>query len=114
MKKVSDLTKLCGHEMACGFSIDEDRVKELRERLNNQAKEIRKKDPEIFKPKVDIVTEANVEELSIDIINSLSKLEPYGVGNPKPLFILKNIEVNNNWTRACGSDNSHLKFSGKK
>lgn len=115
MKKVSDLLiSFGGHEMACGFSIDEDRVKELRERLNNQAKEIRKKDPEIFKPKVDIVTEANVEELSIDIINSLSKLEPYGVGNPKPLFILKNIEVNNNWTRACGSDNSHLKFSGKK
>ena len=63
---------------------------------------------------MDIVTEANVEKLSIEIINSLSKLEPYGVGNPKPLFILKNIEVNNNWTRACGSDNSHLKFSGKK
>ena len=41
MKKVSDLLiSFGGHEMACGFSIDEDRVKELRERLNNQAKAV--------------------------------------------------------------------------
>lgn len=115
MKKVSDLfIGFGGHEMACGFSIEEDLIDELRIRLNNRAREIREINPEVFLAKVDIVTEVNAEELSIDFINSLSKLEPYGVGNPKPLFIIKNIEVNSSWTRSCGNDNSHLKFSGKK
>jgi single-stranded-DNA-specific exonuclease len=115
MKKVSDLfIGFGGHEMACGFSIQEDKLEELRKRLNNQIKSIKEEKPDIFVPKVDIVTEIKAQELSVDLIKDISKLEPYGMGNSKPLFIIKDIEVNNNWTRSCGSDNTHLKFSGKK
>lgn len=115
MNQVSDLFMgFGGHEMACGFSMEEINLPELRERLNERAKAIKKKNPEIFIPKVDIVTEIQAHELNIGLINEITKLEPYGVGNPKPLFIIKNIQVNNNWTKPCGKDNTHLKFSGKK
>ncbi len=115
MKSVSDLfLGFGGHEMACGFSIEEDKLEELRERLNSRVKEIKTQDPDIFVPKLDIAIELGANELTLDLVEEISKLEPYGMGNPKPLFMLKDIEVNTNWTKACGSNKTHLKFSGKK
>lgn len=115
MKKNSDLfVGFGGHEMACGFSIKEEHIEELRKRLNNQMKPIKKDQPDIFVPKVHIIAEMKSNELSIDVIKQLSKLEPYGMGNAKPLFIIKDVTVNNNWTRSCGNEDTHLKFSGKK
>ncbi|WP_425448383.1 single-stranded-DNA-specific exonuclease RecJ [Dethiothermospora halolimnae] len=103
-----------GHEMACGFSIEKDKLDELRERLNNRAKEIKSEDPNIFVPKLDIIAEIKPEDLTINLIEQVSKLEPYGMGNPKPLFMIKDVTVNNNRTKGCGKTKKHLKFSGKK
>ncbi|MCR1897745.1 single-stranded-DNA-specific exonuclease RecJ [Irregularibacter muris] len=115
MKKVSDLfIGFGGHEMACGFSIEEDKLEELRKRLNDRARAIKEKAPDVFVPKVDIITEMQAQELNVELVKEISKLEPYGMGNPKPLFILRDIQVNSSWTKACGSDKTHLKFSGKK
>ncbi|RKD21542.1 single-stranded-DNA-specific exonuclease [Caminicella sporogenes DSM 14501] len=115
LKKVSDLfIGFGGHEMACGFSLEEDKLDELREKLNFRAKEIKNESPDIFIPKIDIIAEIKPSDLTIDLIEEVSKLEPYGMGNSKPLFAIKNIKVNTKWTRACGNNNIHLKFSGKK
>src|SRR5699024_10305461 len=62
----------------------------------------------------DIIAEMNAQELTIENINIISALEPYGIGNPKPVFIMRDITVNSNWTKICGQDKTHLKFSGKK
>jgi len=103
-----------GHEMACGFSIEEDKLELLREGLDKRAKEIKRISPDIFVPKLDITAEIDAQDLTLELIKEISKLEPYGMGNPKPIFIIKNIEVNTNWTKGCGNNNVHLKFSGKK
>jgi len=113
--KLSDLfIGFGGHEMACGFSIEEDKLDELRERLDKRAKEIKKSDPSVFVPKIDIVAELEANELTLELIENLGKLEPYGMGNPKPLFMINGVDVNTAWTKACGNDNIHLKFNGKK
>lgn len=115
MSKVSDLLLgFGGHEMACGFSIKEENLEELRKRLNIQVQQIKEENPNIFIPKMDIVAEIKAQEFNVDFIKELSKLEPYGIGNPRPLFMIKNIEVNHQWTKACGKEGIHLKFSGKK
>ncbi|RBP39538.1 single-stranded-DNA-specific exonuclease RecJ [Garciella nitratireducens] len=115
MSKVSDLLLgFGGHEMACGFSIKEENLEELRKRLNIQVQQIKEENPNIFIPKMDIVAEIKAQEFNMDFIKELSKLEPYGIGNPRPLFMIKNIEVNHQWTKACGKEGIHLKFSGKK
>lgn len=103
-----------GHEMACGFSIEEEKLDELRERLDKRAKKIKKDSPSIFVPKIEITSELDAHELTLELIEDISKLEPYGMGNPKPLFMIKGVEVNTSWTKACGSNNEHLKFNGKK
>ncbi|SHG94241.1 single-stranded-DNA-specific exonuclease RecJ [Tepidibacter thalassicus] len=115
LASVSDLfLSFGGHEMACGFSLEESKLEELREKLDKRAKEIKLQNPDIFIPKLSIMTELDAQELNIDLINEISKLEPYGMANPKPFFMIKNIEVNTSWTRGCGNNNVHLKFSGKK
>lgn len=115
MKKVEDLfLSFGGHEMACGFSINEEKIGILRKKLDSRAKEIKLEDPDIFVPKINIVAEMKATELKVNMIKEISKLEPYGMGNPKPLFIMKDVRVNNNWTKPCGSENIHLKFSGEK
>ncbi len=103
-----------GHEMACGFSLEEDKLDELREKLDKRAKEIKAYSPEMFVPKINIMTELDADQLSVNLINEISKLEPYGMANPKPLFMIKDIQVNPSWTKGCGNNNVHLKFSGKK
>ena len=111
--KVSDLfIGFGGHEMACGFSIKEQRLDELREVLNKRAGEIKASDPNVFVPKLEIITELTGEELTVDLIREVEKLEPYGMGNSRPVFVIKNIKVNPQWTKACGSNKTHLKFSG--
>lgn len=115
MSMVSDLLlSFGGHEMACGFSIQEDHLEEFRKKLNNQATNIRDKNPDIFIPKINILAEIEAKELTLELIQEISKLEPYGVGNSKPIFITKNIQVNHSATKVCGKDHTHLKFSGKK
>lgn len=113
MKTCSDLfLGFGGHEMACGFSIEEDKLDELRSRLDFRAKRIKKETPDIFVPKLNIMTEIASNELTIELVDDISKLEPYGMGNPKPLFVVKNIEVDSAKTRGCGTEGKHLKFVG--
>lgn len=114
MKTCSDIfIGFGGHEMACGFSIEEDKLDELRSRLDFRAKRIKKENPDIFVPKLNIMTQLSPEELTIELINDISKLEPYGMGNPKPIFMINNIEVDRNRTKGCGTKGKHLKFVGK-
>lgn len=115
MSKVSDLLLgFGGHEMACGFSVEESNLEELRERLNEQVTNIKDKNPDIFVPRINILAEIKAKELNLEFIREISKLEPYGVGNAKPLFTIKNVQINNSGTKICGKDHSHLRFSGKK
>lgn len=113
MKTCSDLfLGFGGHEMACGFSIEEDKLDELRSRLDFRAKRIKAETPNIFVPKLNIMTEIESGELTTQLVNDISKLEPYGMGNPRPLFVIRNIEVESTKTRGCGTDGKHLKFVG--
>jgi len=114
MKTCSDLfIGFGGHEMACGFSIEEDKLDELRSRLDFRAKRIKKEKPDIFIPKLNIMTELSPNEFSTQLVEAISKLEPYGMGNPKPLFVMKNINVDSTKTKSCGTNGKHLKFVGK-
>ncbi|WP_432667253.1 single-stranded-DNA-specific exonuclease RecJ [Wukongibacter baidiensis] len=115
MKTCTDLfIGFGGHEMACGFSIEEDKLDELRDRLNFRAKRIKKTNPDIFIPKLNIMSELSPNDFTIELINEISKLEPYGMGNPRPLFIINDINVDSSKTKGCGTDGKHLKFVGKR
>lgn len=88
MTKVKDLfLKYGGHKLAAGLSIKEERVEEFRKRIN-QVSCLTEKD---FEETVHIDVPMPIAYSTMEFVRELEKLEPYGVGNKKPLFAEKNI-----------------------
>lgn len=81
--------KFGGHPMAAGITMKEELVEELKSRLNNNCR-LTDKD---MMPVIRIDAEVLFRHMSMDMIRSLNKLEPYGNGNPKPLFCARNVKV---------------------
>ncbi|NLV75700.1 MAG: single-stranded-DNA-specific exonuclease RecJ [Tissierellia bacterium] len=78
-----------GHPMAAGLSLDVSHIDEFRNRLNTQ-ESLTEDD---LTPKVYIDMHIPLDYISFSLIEELEKLEPFGKGNPKPLFGAKNVKV---------------------
>ncbi|TCK97797.1 single-stranded-DNA-specific exonuclease RecJ [Natranaerovirga hydrolytica] len=99
------MNKFGGHDMAAGLSIDEDKIQLLQNNLNAYANE--QMTPETLVPKLKADSYINVEEITVNLIEEIQQLEPYGMGNPEPQFILKGAidEI-----RLVGKNNNHLRL----
>lgn len=104
LTKVKELfLKFGGHKMAAGMTIPKENLNVLRERLNkNQT--LTKKD---LIPVVRIDAEVLIRHMSIPVIESFSVLEPFGCGNPKPLFAGRHFNIRQ--ARVIGRNNNVLK-----
>lgn len=80
-------TKFGGHKMAAGLSMHKEDVEPLRQALNADCGLTR----EDFIPLVHIDVPMPLMYANIELARDLEKLEPYGTGNPKPLFAQKDI-----------------------
>ncbi|MDV2685921.1 single-stranded-DNA-specific exonuclease RecJ [Alkalihalophilus lindianensis] len=96
-----------GHPMAAGLTMKEADLDLLRERLNEQAKEVLTE--EDFKPltKIDLAT--SVDHISLSVIKQLEALAPFGVSNPTPKVMIENVHIDQ--MRRIGSEANHLKVS---
>ena len=85
------LYKYGGHALAAGLSIEKENVDLFRERLNEYVKhamEISECASGMF---IDLEIDAN--DITEKTTEAISLLEPYGAGNPVPLFLLKNAKI---------------------
>ncbi len=90
MVKVQDVfLKFGGHPMAAGFSLEEEKIGEMRRRLNLNCT----LDDAELTPKVVIDVPMPVSYVTEGLIRQLSVLEPFGKGNEKPLFAQKDLRV---------------------
>src|SRR3954453_818552 len=81
--------KFGGHSHAAGIAIRPDRIEELRRRLNEHAAScLTAKDLE---PKVDIDLELSPDAVTFSLARELDALEPFGAGNPRPVFATKSL-----------------------
>ena len=80
-------TKFGGHKLAAGLSMREEDIEPLRELLNEQAS----LGEEDFIPKVHIDVPMPLVYADRKLAEELELLEPFGVGNPKPLFAQKEL-----------------------
>ncbi len=87
------LEKYGGHPAAAGFSIKADNVIELHRRLNKLAQ----KHYQLHNNKVNIKPDANLRFSDINrlFIKELNQLEPFGIGNKKPLFSSRKCLIKN-------------------
>lgn len=79
-----------GHAMAGGFSVSEEKIPELHKFFNENLKE---KVAE-FGSKKDMFFAAALDlpQVNIELLKELSKLEPFGMGNSKPKFIIRDLQ----------------------
>lgn len=96
-----------GHEQAVGLSIKFDDIEEFRDKINTYAAEILKSEEII--PRLNIDLELNEQDITLDLAEQLELMEPFGYGNPKPVFVCKNLSLNS--IRTVGNQNKHLKMS---
>ncbi len=78
-----------GHAAAAGMKIKAENIAELREKLNIHAKEHLTDEDLIPEIKVDAVVSTN--SLNLKLIEEMKMLEPFGAGNPKPVFVTKDL-----------------------
>lgn len=57
-------------------------------------------------PSINIDLALSAEDISLELIHNLSKLEPFGAGNPEPRFLLKNQMISG--MRTVGKEDQHL------
>ncbi len=80
-----------GHKMAAGFSLDHDRLDDfnafLSERISKQIEE------EGIVPTINIDGAVSVEGATMELVEVLQKLAPFGTGNAEPRFAFSNVRI---------------------
>ena len=99
-----------GHPMAAGMTLNIEDVDELRARLNKLATEQLTADDFVPVTEVEVVCE--MDEVTLEAINEMGKLAPFGMNNPKPKVLIKDLSMAN--IRRIGSDKNHLKIVFEK
>jgi single-stranded-DNA-specific exonuclease len=101
----SHIEQFGGHKYAAGLSIRAENIESLRQTLNEFASERITDDmliPELF-----IDAEVTLEEVDNRFFGVIKQFAPFGPGNARPLFLLRNAQIVG-YPRIVGKD--HLKF----
>jgi len=99
-----------GHKLAAGVTLFTKDIAEFRKCVNEFYKSQNLKNQQSFLlPRADV--EADFSELSEELVNLISKLEPFGNGNSQPILKTDNLIVMN--VRKMGTDGQHLKLELK-
>ncbi len=98
-----------GHAEACGLRVSSDGLTGFREAVNSYYQSLNLVDQErYFEVQEDLVVE-EFEEFSLELMESLRLLEPYGHGNMEPVFLLPEVKVVD--VAKMGSDGQHLRLT---
>ena len=100
------LVKFGGHELAAGLSVTREQLPLFIEKINEFARANLSEADMV--PVIEADCEIDFSDASLALADSLQLLEPYGVGNPVPQFIMRNVSV----SEVSGvSDNKHTRLT---
>lgn len=100
------LIQFGGHAQAAGFSVQAEDIDALREKASEYCRHTLTE--EDYMPIVDIDGTVSSEEITIELINQIATLEPYGMGNSTPVFAIPKIRVQNLYP--MGFQKNHCKI----
>ncbi|MGL4687956.1 MAG: single-stranded-DNA-specific exonuclease RecJ, partial [Fusobacteriaceae bacterium] len=98
------LIKFGGHHGAAGFSIAVENLEKFYSDIDSYCKNILNEE-DVLKP-IKIEKQIPIYKVAFDLIDTLKLLEPYGFGNPAPLFSLINVQYRD--IRVIGKEKKHL------
>jgi single-stranded-DNA-specific exonuclease len=99
-----------GHSSAAGFTVSTSDLESFWDRLEHFAEE-KMSDLELT-PSVDIEAEVSFEDITTNLLEFVERLQPCGIGNPKPMFGARSVQVLNK--RGVGRNQNHLKLMLKE
>ncbi|MBQ9365562.1 MAG: single-stranded-DNA-specific exonuclease RecJ [Schwartzia sp.] len=103
------LIQFGGHSMAAGLTVAENRIDDLEAALNKYAEENMM--PDQFVPVVDGEAELSPDDVDMNFVETLSRLEPYGMDNPRPLFFCHEAVASEVRLVGRGEEKRHLMFN---
>ena len=108
IQNLSEYAEGGGHKLAGGFSFSENEIsfEEIKKLLNQTVDEMLGNQK--LNPSLNIDMELDLKDIDIDLVNEISKLEPFGMSNPSPTFVLKNLTLKEK--KLMGSNKEHLKL----
>lgn len=100
------LMKYGGHGAACGMSIAKEKIEEFAEAFRALLdKELKAED---LIPQLEIEEVLSLDEATEEAVEMIGNLAPFGEGNPKPTFLLKDVKVG--MSQCIGKDGAHLRM----
>jgi len=85
------LERFGGHRAAAGLTIREDQLPALRDAFAEAA--FSDCDPQLWNGTVSVDAEIGLDEISWELHRSIRCLEPFGVGNPEPVFLCRGVHA---------------------
>ncbi|MDR0880562.1 MAG: single-stranded-DNA-specific exonuclease RecJ [Clostridioides sp.] len=111
LNRCSDLMlRFGGHEQAAGLTLDGANIDKLRARVNEFADYSLSEEDMVENVKVEF--ELSESSADLNLVDDLHELEPFGVSNPTPKFIMRNCEIKE--IRFIGKNRQHLKLLVEK
>lgn len=104
-----DFIRFGGHDLAAGFVVNMDKLPEIKNTIESEINRSR----ESLKEKVlHIDFELSLENINDELLDDLKKISPFGLENPQPLFLEKDLEFVA--TKKFGVEDRHFKTFIKK
>ena len=107
------LVRYGGHSQAAGFTIHRDDLPALRERLQGLAEEwLNGDETTSVGPVLHLDARLVPADLGPDLVRWLRLLEPFGAGNPEPVFLAEKLQVLE--SRPVGASGQHLRLQAHR
>ncbi|MCX6701940.1 MAG: single-stranded-DNA-specific exonuclease RecJ [Candidatus Zambryskibacteria bacterium] len=112
MEKVKDiLVDYGGHKGAGGFSVLQENIHTLEDRLNIAFLEITFEGKALVTTDILIDKKLSLNDVNWDTYSLVEKFAPFGLDNPKPLFLFENIKISA--VKLFGKEQNHLELKFK-
>ncbi len=95
-----------GHTQAAGFTVSKEHLDEFSKCMHEYARD--KLEHTDWKPTIEIDCELTDEDIEEGFVNFLEQMEPFGMGNKQPLFLIRNVSIDD--VRKVGKEQNHLHF----
>ena len=95
-----------GHPMAAGFTIETQHIDVFKDSISKYAQTLLTE--EILARRLEIECELEVADINLENLKIIEMFEPFGVANTEPLFLTKNMVVED--LRTVGQESKHLKL----
>lgn len=98
-----------GHAGACGVKVEKAKFKDFKRAVNEYYRSLELEDQMRFLGVREDLEVREFGELTLELVEELRKLEPYGEGNQEPVFLLSEVKVVE--VARLGADKTHLRLT---